>query len=86
MDRAKLRGKRLDRECYRANTENYKGNTYCLGLYAKFSDSEIGDIDEKCLNCKAYTGNADNNSWLLLAGAILCQQKREEEIEAEEDE
>lgn len=77
MDRAQLRGKRLDRNCYKAKTENYKGNTYCLGLYAEFSDSEIGDIDKKCLNCKAYTNNVNDDCWLLVAGAIAYSIEKE---------
>lgn len=60
ITRAELRGKPLDKECYRANrTTNECGKkdnrVFCFGLYAEFSDC---DICEKCLNCKAYIGNA----------------------------
>ena len=54
INRAKLRGKPLERECYRANTCVEDNEVRCWGLYAEFSDDEIGDVAEKCLNCKAY--------------------------------
>lgn len=61
ITRANLRGKPLDKECYRANrTTNEYGKddnrVFCYGLYAEFSDDVI---DEKCLKCKAYVGNAE---------------------------
>lgn len=61
ITRANLRGKPLDRECYRANrTTNEYGKddnrVFCFGLYSEFSDT---DIDEKCLKCKAYVDNAE---------------------------
>ena len=61
ITRDELRGKPLDKECYRANrTTNEYGKddnrVFCFGLYRDFSDC---DIDEKCLNCKAYVENAD---------------------------
>lgn len=63
VDRATLRGTPLDKECKRANTTTHEygledNRVFCYGLYAPFSDSEIGDIDKKCLNCKAYVLNA----------------------------
>ena len=57
VTRANLRGKPLDKECYRANTYTQNGVTMCLGLYSEFSDD---DISHKCLNCSAYDGNVDD--------------------------
>lgn len=61
ITRAQLRGKPLDKECYRANrTTNEYGKddnrVFCYGLYTEFSDS---DINPECLKCKAYVGNAE---------------------------
>lgn len=57
ITRANLRGKPLERECYRANTYTQNGVTMCFGLYSEFSDD---DISHKCLNCNAYHGNVDD--------------------------
>lgn len=74
LTRANLRGKPLERECYKANTYTQNGVTMCLGLNAAFSDEEIGDISEKCLQCKAYHNSVSDN-WLLVAGALLLKKE-----------
>ncbi len=65
INRDKLRGKPLEKECYRANTINEiiddnSYGTYCYGLLKEFADGiEIDDVREECLNCKAYVRNTD---------------------------
>lgn len=63
INRAKLRGEPLEKDCYRANTideminDNSYG-TFCLGLYKEFADGiEIDDVRKECLECKAYVRN-----------------------------
>ena len=49
MNRAQMRGKKLDEHCKKAETESYNNNVYCLGL---IDDSTLGFIQE-CRECKA---------------------------------
>lgn len=78
ITRAKLRGKPLEKECYRANTEVFENKVYCLGLSANFADTEIGDIDPKCLQCKAFTNYDNTNNWFKVAGIIALNQRNKE--------
>lgn len=60
ISRAELRGKRLENECYGANTTRHEygiedNRIFCYGLYMEQSETEICD---KCLKCKAFVGNA----------------------------
>ena len=71
ITRANLRGKPLERECYKANTYTQNGVTMCFGLYSEFSDE---DISHKCLNCNAYH-NSVSDHWLLVAGALLLKKE-----------
>lgn len=54
LTKAQLRGKPLERECYRARTTTERIDkktigTYCFGLFKEFADGiEIDDICEKC--------------------------------------
>ena len=58
--RRQLRGRALDTDCIKANTtSNEYGKddmrVFCYGLYKEMSDC---DIQEKCIKCNAYVGNA----------------------------
>lgn len=59
INRAKLRGKKLDEDCKKANTTTHEyglndDRVFCYGLY------DFGGVDliEKCEKCKAYVYNA----------------------------
>lgn len=59
INRAVLRGRPLDKDCYIARTclHQYGFNDnrcYCLGLINKRNDEFL----EKCLECKAFVNNA----------------------------
>lgn len=61
IDRATVRGKPLDEDCYRANraTNEYGENddrVFCYGLY---KEQSVTDICDKCLKCKAFVNNAE---------------------------
>jgi hypothetical protein len=51
MNRAELRGKKLERECRKANREKFKDNIYCLGLWC--DDDPI----YMCRHCMAFIEN-----------------------------
>ena len=60
ITRAELRGKRLDKDCYDAHrTSGEYGKEderiFCYGLADKRND----ELLEKCVECKAYVGNAE---------------------------
>lgn len=60
IDRAKLRGKPLDKECYRAirTTHEYgfqDDRIFCYGLM----DSMTEELLDKCKECKAMVDNAE---------------------------
>lgn len=59
IDRAKLRGKPLDDDCKRAKISKHEygikdNRCFCYGLFASHSN----EINDKCLKCGAYCGNA----------------------------
>ena len=59
INRAKIRGKKLDEDCKRAyTTTNEYGSdddrVFCYGLI----DYSTDDLIEKCRNCKALTYNS----------------------------
>lgn len=61
ISRAVLRGRSLDEDCKTANVskQEYGPNDnrcFCYGLYAPCNDWEI---QQKCLECKAYVDNAE---------------------------
>ena len=61
ISRAVMRGKPLDKDCKRAYISKHEygpndNRCFCNGLYAEWSDWEI---NEKCIDCKAYVGNAE---------------------------
>lgn len=60
INRAKLRGKPLDNDCYKARTTiheygKYDNRCFCLGLADRKTDEPI----KKCIQCKAYIYYAD---------------------------
>ena len=60
INRAIVRGKRLDKDCMRANTSSHEygaddDRIFCFGLYDKSSE----ELLEKCENCKALAGNSE---------------------------
>lgn len=61
ISRAVMRGKPLDEDCKTANVSKHEyglndNRCFCYGLYVPFNDWEI---QEKCLECKAYVENAE---------------------------
>lgn len=59
VTRAELRGKPLNRDCYKANTTTGEygkedNRVFCYGLY----QDRMEEIREECLNCNAYVNNA----------------------------
>lgn len=59
INRAKLRGKKLDEDCKRAHTSSHEyglddDRVFCYGLVNYSND----DLIEKCKNCKALAYNA----------------------------
>lgn len=60
ISRAELRGKPLEKECYRANITSHEygiddDRMFCYGLYKEQSVTEVCD---KCRKCKAFVENA----------------------------
>lgn len=60
VTRAELRGKPLNRDCYKANTTTGEygkedNRVFCYGLYK----DKMEELREECLNCKAYVMNAE---------------------------
>lgn len=60
IDRAKLRGKPLDKDCRFARRSDHEyglqdNRVFCYGLYTDMSD---GEIQEKCKVCGAFVDNA----------------------------
>ncbi len=54
VTRAELRGKPLNRDCYKANTTTNEygkddNRVFCFGLYADKTE----EIRDECMNCKA---------------------------------
>ena len=58
ISRAKLRGKKLDKDCKKAHTEHdlYHDKMFCLGLIDLSND----ELLEKCKICKANVENAES--------------------------
>lgn len=59
INRAKLRGKKLDEDCKRAYTSSHEyglddDRIFCYGLV----DYSTDELIEKCKNCKALAYNA----------------------------
>lgn len=59
ISRAKLRGKKLDKDCKRAYTSSHEygsddDRVFCYGLV----DHSTDELIEKCQNCKALVWNA----------------------------
>ena len=59
VTRADLRGKPLNRDCYRANTTTNEygkedNRVFCYGLYK----DKMEEIREECFSCNAYVMNA----------------------------
>ena len=60
ISRDVIRGKPLDYDCLSANISKHEygpndNRCFCYGLYVPFNDWEI---QQKCLECKAYVFNA----------------------------
>lgn len=59
INRAKIRGKKLDEDCKRAHTSTHEygpddDRVFCYG----FVDYSTDELLEKCQNCKALAWNA----------------------------
>ena len=60
VTRAELRGKPLNRDCYKANTTTNEcgiddNRVFCFGLYK----DKMDELRDECLNCKANVIYAD---------------------------
>lgn len=60
QNRGQLRGKKLDKDCYKATTStnecgHHDNRKFCLGL----NDASTDYLLQKCIECGAHVSNAE---------------------------